>query len=152
MSHEYTSDKSNTISNALNIKNKRLNSSIFLKSKETDNLYEENESYDITTNVTIYSNSINNIEILDLHFLKESIENMSKFHQIEILRILSKKNVHLNENSNGTFVNLTEQPDDLINEIKQYVKYVNEQQSNLSVVENEKYRLEQIFSKDNKDK
>lgn len=152
MSLEYNCDKSNTISNALNIKNKRLNSSIFLKSKETDNLYEENESYDITTNVTIYSNSINNNEILDLHFLKESIENMSKFHQIEILRIISKTNVHLNENSNGTFVNLTEQPDELINEIKKYVKYVTEQQSNLSVVENEKYRLEQIFSKDNKDK
>lgn len=152
MSLEFNCDKSNTISNALNIKNKRLNSSIFLKSKETDNLYEENESYDITTNVTIYSNSIHNNEILDLHFLKESIENMSKFHQIEILRIISKKNAHLNENSNGTFVNLTEQPDDLINDIKKYVKYVTDQQSNLSVVENEKYRLEQIFSKDNKDK
>lgn len=152
MSLEFNCDKSNTISNALNIKNKRLNGSIFLKSKETDNLYEENESYDITTNVTIYSNSIHNNEILDLHFLKESIENMSKFHQIEILRIISKKNTHLNENSNGTFVNLTEQPDDLINDIKKYVKYVTDQQSNLSVVENEKYRLEQIFSKDNKDK
>ena len=150
MSNEYICDKSNTISNAFNIKNKRLNSSIFLKSKETDNLYEENESYN-PTNVTIYSNSIKNNEILDLHFLKESIENMSKFHQIEILRILSKKNVHLNENSNGTFVNLTEQPDEIINDIKQYIRYVNEQQHNLSVVENEKYRLEQIFSKDNKD-
>ena len=78
--------------------------------------------------------------------LKERIEKMPKYHQIEILRILSEcGNVCLNENNNGTFVNLTEQPEDIIAKLEQYSKYVDEQQSELAYIEDEKEKLEQTF-------
>lgn len=128
---------SNTISNVLNIKNKYLNSSIFLSTDVTEQV----ESDNVNTNVTFYGNSAGN-NAIDLQNLKENIEKMSKFHQIEILRILSSSNnVCLNENNNGTFVNLTEQSKDVINELKKYVKYVNDQQTQLSIIEDERDRL-----------
>ena len=150
-------ENSNTISNAFNIKNKYLNSSIFLNKKEDNNNNINNNNtltdlVDVNTNVTFYGNAVGH-NAIELQNLKENIEKMSKFHQIEILRILSTSNkVYLNENNNGTFVNLTEQPEDIISQLKKYVKYVNEQQMQLSIVENEKSRLEKIFCKDNKDK
>jgi len=78
--------------------------------------------------------------------LKERIEKMPKYHQIEILRILSEcGNVCLNENNNGTFVNLTEQPEDIIEKLEHYSKYVDEQQSELACIEDQKEKLEQTF-------
>jgi hypothetical protein len=145
-------ESSNTISNAFNIKNKYLNSSIFLNKTDDSKLTESVETDGVNTNVTFYGNAAGNNSI-ELQQLKETIEKMPKFHQIEILRILSASNkVFLNENNNGTFVNLTEQPEDIINQLKKYAKYVNEQQLQLSIIENEKSRLEKIFCKDNKDK
>jgi hypothetical protein len=36
--------------------------------------------------------------------LKEKLESLPIFHQIEILRILHSKNTNLNENKNGIFI------------------------------------------------
>ena len=78
--------------------------------------------------------------------LKERIENMSKYHQIEVLRILNKhSSVKTNENNNGTFINLTEQNADVINELIMYTEYVEEQQKQLNQVETEKELIEQTF-------
>lgn len=76
-----------------------------------------------------------------IHFLKESIEQMPKYHQIEILRILKSNLVYLNENNNGTFVNMTELDDKSIELLENYTKYVKEQQTYISKIENEKDRL-----------
>ena len=84
--------------------------------------------------------------------LKEDIEKMPRYHQIEILRILSEcKEVCLNENNNGTFVNLTEQSNEVIEKLKNYSKYVDEQQTELAVIEEQKEKLEKTFFKDNKE-
>jgi hypothetical protein len=76
-----------------------------------------------------------------IHNLKESIEQMPKYHQIEILRILKSNLVYLNENNNGTFVNLTELDDNSIKLLENYAKYVKEQQTHISKIEQEKDRL-----------
>jgi len=95
--------------------------------------------------MSINSTSINSTSINSMK-LKETIESMSKYHQIEVLRILNKtKNVTLNENNNGTFVNLTELSPDIINELENYINYVNEQQNSLKIIENEKDKIEQTF-------
>jgi hypothetical protein len=46
----------------------------------------------------------------ELNYIRETIENMSKFYQIEVLRILKKHNedVTLNENKYGIHINLSE--------------------------------------------
>ena len=83
---------------------------------------------------------------INLMKLKETIEAMSKYHQIEALRILNKnKNVVLNENKNGTFINLSELSPEIINDLECYITYVNEQQNNLKIFENEKDKIEQAF-------
>jgi len=71
---------------------------------------------------------------------------MEKYHQIEILRILSKfAEVSTNENNNGTFVNLTELSSDIIKELDKYADYVDEQQKLLKKIEKEKEQIEQTF-------
>ena len=71
---------------------------------------------------------------------------MSKYHQIEVLRLLKKlPSVKVNENNNGSFVNLTEQTPEVINELIKYANYVDEQQSQLKKVEIEKEQIEQHF-------
>lgn len=83
---------------------------------------------------------------LDINALKQRIESMSKYHQIEVLRLLSKlPSVKINENNNGTFVNLTEQTPEVINQLIKYANYVDEQQQQINKIENEKEQLEQTF-------
>jgi hypothetical protein len=86
-----------------------------------------------------------NKKIETIHNLKESIEQMPKYHQIEILRILISNSVYLNENNNGTFVNLTELDDKSIQLLENYAKYVNEQQTHISKIEQEKDRLKVLM-------
>ena len=45
---------------------------------------------------------------VDIHSIRDAIEGMSKFNQIEVLRILTKHNVTINENKYGIHVNLSE--------------------------------------------
>ena len=71
---------------------------------------------------------------------------MSKYHQIEVLRILTNTpEVKLNENNNGTFINLSEQPIDILNKLEKYANYVDEQQKHLKSIEIEKDEIEQNF-------
>ena len=83
---------------------------------------------------------------MSINSLKERIERMEKYHQVEILRILSHfSEVKTNENNNGTFINLTCLSGDIIKELEKYADYVDEQQKLLKKVEKEKEQLEQTF-------
>ncbi len=83
---------------------------------------------------------------MSINALKDRIEHMEKYHQIEILRILMKfTDVKTNENNNGTFVNLTELTPDIISELEKYADYVDEQQKLLKKIETEKEQIEQTF-------
>ena len=68
-------------------------------------------------------------KIEKLEQLREQIESLEKFHQTEILKILHEKvdKDVLNENNNGTFVNLSSLTDDIINDLEIYLNYVNKQ-------------------------
>ena len=89
---------------------------------------------------------------IKLKNLKDNIEKMSKYHQLEILRILNNMpNVRINENNNGTFINLTELDDEILEPLEAFVEYVNEQKVHLEKVEQEKDRIQNIFFKGNKD-
>jgi hypothetical protein len=78
--------------------------------------------------------------------IKNNVENMSKYHQIEILRILKQYNeVKINENKNGSFINLTELPQHIIEELQKYSEYVEEQQRELKEIETEKEMIENKF-------
>lgn len=87
----------------------------------------------------------------DLRELKEYIENMSKYHQIEVLRILqTRANNHLNENQNGTFINLSLLPSEDIDALKDYSEYVKDQQQTLALIEEKKKNIASKYFKDYK--
>ena len=101
----------------------------------------------------VSTNDINNYSVSELNYLRESIENMNKFNQVEVLRIFNKhKDVMLNENKYGIHINLSELKKDVLDELSMYVKYVNTQESTLNEIEQQKedYR-NTYFSKDIKD-
>jgi hypothetical protein len=93
------------------------------------------------------------INVEELNRIREKIESMPKFNQIEVLRILSKYNkIMLNENKYGVLVNMTDFEDEVIEKLKNYISYVNTQESNLSEVELQKENFKNIyFVKGNKD-
>ena len=41
------------------------------------------------TEITMTTNDINNFSVSELNYIRESIENMNKFNQVEVLRILN---------------------------------------------------------------
>ena len=101
----------------------------------------------------VSTNEINNYSVSELNYLRESIENMNKFNQVEVLRIFHKhKEVMLNENKYGTHINLSELKKEVLDELAVYIKYVNAQESNLNIAEQQKldYR-NTYFTKDIKD-
>jgi hypothetical protein len=77
--------------------------------------------------------------------LKDGIENMPVIHQIEILRILHKKQTQLNENKNGVFVNISKLNDTTLQELENYMKYVIQQEKQLSEIETQKEYLTKEF-------
>lgn len=88
-----------------------------------------------------------------LNYIREQIENMTKFNQVEVLRILTKnKEVIINENKYGIHINLSELNNPVLNELMVYIRYVNTQESYLSNFEQEKEKYKNTyFLKDNKD-
>ena len=84
----------------------------------------------------------------DIIDIKDKIENMNKYHQIEILRLLKQeKQIVLNQNNNGVFVNLTELDDDILDKLKIYIEYVEKQTNNIETIELQKELIENTFFK-----
>jgi hypothetical protein len=81
-----------------------------------------------------------------LNYIREQIEQMSKFNQIEVLKILTKnKNVIINENKYGIHVNLREIDNEILNNLIVYIKYVTTQETYLNNIEKEKENIKINF-------
>jgi NTP pyrophosphatase (non-canonical NTP hydrolase) len=96
---------------------------------------------------------VNAYTINQLNYIRDNIESMNKFNQIEVLRILSKHdNITLNENKYGVHVNLSELKKEFLDELNVYIKYVNAQEITLNAFEQQKEDYKNTyFSKDIKD-
>jgi hypothetical protein len=92
-------------------------------------------------------------QIIELNNIRDIIENMPKFNQVEVLRIFKKhEDITLNENKYGVHVNLTDMSNEVVEELKAYIKYVNTQEFDLNELEKQKEDYKNIFfTKDNKD-
>ena len=104
--------------------------------------------------VSVSTNETNNCSVSELNYIRETIENMSKFNQVEILRILTKhKEITLNENKYGIHINLTDVRKEVLDEMLVYINYVNTQEIALNDIELQKAEYKNTyFSKDIKDK
>jgi hypothetical protein len=78
--------------------------------------------------------------------IKERVESLTKHHQIEALRMLSKiPTITMNENNNGVFINLTEQDDNVMKQLEDFLHYVDLQQKHLNNIEDKQEQMEQEF-------
>jgi hypothetical protein len=104
--------------------------------------------------ITMSTNDVNNFSVSELNYIRDAVENMNKFNQIEVLRILNNhKDVTINENKYGIHINLSELKKELLDDLNVYIKYVNTQEVALHQVEKEKESYKNTyFTKDIKDK
>jgi hypothetical protein len=95
--------------------------------------------------------SIDKINVLEQ--IKSEIESMDKYHQIEVLKILSKNLCKINENKSGVYVNLSFLDKDTMEEIKKYIDYSKQQEETLVTMEYQKDEFKNAFfiEKGNKD-
>jgi hypothetical protein len=87
------------------------------------------------------------MQVSDLKQLKDRIEALNQHHQIQILKIITQNNVVYTENKNGSFVNLTNMDDAVFSKLAEYLSYVDEQETQLKEVENQKTELTKQFFK-----
>jgi Ni,Fe-hydrogenase III component G len=83
---------------------------------------------------------------MDLETIRNTIEKMTKFNQVEVLRILNKhQDVILNENRYGIHVNMSDLKDEVLHEVVQYVQYVQAQERTLNQDEKQKEDIKNIY-------
>ena len=86
--------------------------------------------------------------VMNLSLLKDKIEQMQKNYHIEIARILIQEyNSSYDENQNGIFINLSNMTPEMHLKIQQFVEYVELQEKQLAIDENEKHELKDNFFK-----
>jgi hypothetical protein len=89
--------------------------------------------------ITTVVNENNNFSISELEYTRKLIENMDKFNQTEILKIIYENNPNcINENNYGIYINLTELDTEIIQKLNSYIKYVNIQENEINNVEKQK--------------
>ena len=89
----------------------------------------------------------------NLNKLKQNIEQMSLEHQINVFKVLKKSTtVHINENKNGSFINLSSLNENDLNSLFEYTAYVKEQQNTIAEIEYKKNKIEKKYFNNNKDK
>lgn len=88
--------------------------------------------------------------ITRLQNIKDLIEIMNKCQQIEILKLLIKSSVSLSENSNGTFINLSDLDEKGLVTLENYIAFVNKQDNQLLNMEEEKEHIKKEFFKQEK--
>ena len=90
---------------------------------------------------------------IKLNNIKTKIENMSKVHHIEILKILKKiPSIKLNENKSGVFVNLSFLPESTIEELNKYIEYIHIQENSILELESQTNEFKKHMSSEKEDK
>jgi len=77
--------------------------------------------------------------------IKNRIEGMDKYHQLEILKILMNHASKINENKSGVYVNLSFLPKTTIDELIKYIDYFQDQEESLVTMEYQKEEFKNSF-------
>ncbi len=81
-----------------------------------------------------------------LEQLKMRIEKMDKAHHIEILKILKKNtSITLNENKSGVYVNLSFLSETDIQNIQNYIQYIDVQEAAIDVMESQQTTFKNTY-------
>jgi hypothetical protein len=83
---------------------------------------------------------------MELVQIRDQIEKMTKFNQVEVLRILNTyDNITINENRYGIHVNLTDISSDVVDKLEKFIQYVHTQEKELNKDEKEKEAIKNNF-------
>jgi len=81
-----------------------------------------------------------------MNLLKTKLESLTKQNHIEILKILkSHREVVLNENKSGIFINMSTLPSTILLELQKYLEHVNYQNTLLQPAEEQMEYIKQTF-------
>ena len=86
-----------------------------------------------------------------LIYLRDQIQSLSKFHQLEVFRIFKTQKINFTENRNGIFINMNDLDELILRTIEEYLNYVSTQQQHLDTVEKQKEQYKKSFFKNNKE-
>jgi len=95
-------------------------------------------------------NNTDNIERLEN--IKNSIELMNKYNQIEVLKILENNLCKINENKSGLYINLSFLSEKTIHELEKYIEYTKDQEESLNTMEYQKEEFKNAFFIEKEDK
>jgi hypothetical protein len=87
-----------------------------------------------------------------LENIKNEIELMNKYNQIEVLKILEKNMCKINENKSGVYINLSFLSEKTIVELEKYVEYTKDQEESLNTMEYQKEEFKNAFFIEKEDK
>lgn len=82
---------------------------------------------------------------MSLISLRDNIEKMDETHQEEIMKILLENKVEMSNNSNGSFLNMSLLPKSVIEQLEKYSQYIEAQEKELDIIEDEKQQLKTTF-------
>jgi hypothetical protein len=89
--------------------------------------------------ITTVVNENNNFSISELEYIRQTMESMDKYNQVEILKLIYESNKKcINENKYGIHINMTELSNEIIDKLNEYIKYVNIQEKEINNVEKKK--------------
>ena len=95
---------------------------------------------------------MDSIDIEILEKLKTKIESLNKYHQLEVLKILSKSLCKINENKSGVYVNLSFLEKSVIDEMIKYLEYIKEQEETFNTMEYQKEEFKNSYFIEKEDK
>jgi hypothetical protein len=87
-----------------------------------------------------------------LENIKNAIEFMNKYNQIEVLKILEKNMCKINENKSGVYINLSFLSEKTITELEKYIEYTKDQEDSLNTMEYQKEEFKNAFFIEKEDK
>jgi hypothetical protein len=87
-----------------------------------------------------------------LENIKNEIELMNKYNQIEVLKILENNMCKINENKSGVYINLSFLSEKTIIELEKYVEYTKDQEDSLNTMEYQKEEFKNAFFIEKEDK
>lgn len=79
--------------------------------------------------------------------IKKKVEALTKPQHVEILKIIVKNTENkVNENRNGTYINMSYLSESTIDEIETYLKYVDDQQQTIESFELQKQDIKKSIA------
>tara|TARA_B100001059_G_scaffold236774_1_gene290178 strand:- start:9825 stop:10166 length:342 start_codon:yes stop_codon:yes gene_type:complete len=85
------------------------------------------------------------INIDELKNLRNLIDNIDEFHHKKIFEIIKKYNMNYSKNKNGIFINMNNLSKSVLDELNNYLLYINKQEKTFSDIEKIKNEFKKEF-------